>query len=240
MGTTEDQRNTDEGGDYNVALAHPPSPLFQSLNDSSHGSTSSADQHPSHDMEAVIHSEAEALSPEAQQQVENDVLGKNPSHHHHATLGHTVPGEPQRLTAIELQSLQREFQQLVQTRPEYQTLVSALEYDYVKDQQLRLKMLRAENYDVRMAALRLANFFKLLQEIFGPYLLMRPIQLLDLTQQERQLQRKGLQQLFKFRDQTGRRIMGCFDVHFPPTASFESQVRWESRACFVRHCFVLI
>ena len=232
MGSAEEQRNEHVAApvSFNDAI---PSPVFQGVNAASSGLEE--EQQPVDAMEARIRSEIEALSVTEQQQVENDVQGKNPSHHH-ASLGHTAPGEPQRLTAMELESLDREFQQLVQTHRDYRDLVPALDYDYVKDPQLRLKMLRAENYDVGAAALRLANFLKFLQEIFGPYLLMRPIQLVDLSPEERQLQRKGLQQLFKFRDQTGRRIMGCFDVHFPPTLAFESQVGFELQLIIALKC----
>jgi hypothetical protein len=78
-----------------------------------------------------------------------------------------------------------------------------------------------------LAASRLANYLTMLQDVFGSHLLKRPIQLVDLSVEERQLQRGGLYQLFKFRDHSDRRIMGCFESQYDPASTFQSQVRKE-------------
>lgn len=105
---------------------------------------------------------------------------------------------------------------------------------YANSVKFRTKLLRAEHYDVKKAARRTAAYLSLLWESFGEELLGRPIRLSDLTPSERQLQRKGHQQIFRFRDQAklkeehdstkldrytrdinpqaGRRIAGSFDL----------------------------
>jgi hypothetical protein len=113
---------------------------------------------------------------------------------------------------------------VVSNDPDMMHLLPALESDLAKDPDLRLKMLRAESYDCERAAVRLANYLNLLLETFGPNMLSRPIQLADLTPEEHHLKRQGTHQLFKFRDNSGRRIAGCFDVESPSTASAASQV----------------
>ena len=226
--SAEEPRSTDVAAavSFNDAI---PSPVYQGVDPAATATGSDAGQSLVDAMEIQLQTELKALSEADQQQVENDVRGRNPARLHSASSDHARSHDTQHLAAMELESLGRKFVNLLQTRPEFSDVVPAMDYDYVNDPQLRLKMLRAENYDTGAAALRLANFFKFVNEIFGPYLLMRPIQLVDLTPEERQLQRKGLQQLFKFRDHTGRRIMGCFDVHFPPNnVSFESQVCFPS------------
>ena len=72
---------------------------------------------------------------------------------------------------------------------------------YANSVNFRTKLLRAEHYNVDRAAKRTAGYLTLLWESFGKELLGRPILLSDLSPSERQLQRKGYQQIFRFRDQ---------------------------------------
>jgi len=118
------------------------------------------------------------------------------------------------------------------------TLSSSGSDFYANSVGFRTKLLRAACGDIPKAAKRTADYLSLLWESFGEPLLSRPIVLLDLSPSERQLQRKGYQQLFRFRDQSryrrqaseeqqqdqqenpqfdqsagaGRRIAGSFDL----------------------------
>ena len=110
---------------------------------------------------------------------------------------------------------------------------------YANSFDFRRKFLRAERNNIKKAARRTADYLALLWESFGEKVLSRPILLSDLSPTERQLQRKGHQQLFRFRDQSlhrshasepkqapdkqqerlqdldsgaGRRIAGSFDL----------------------------
>eukprot|EP00531_Pseudo-nitzschia_arenysensis_P006253 CAMPEP_0116133384 /NCGR_PEP_ID=MMETSP0329-20121206/10075_1 /TAXON_ID=697910 /ORGANISM="Pseudo-nitzschia arenysensis, Strain B593" /LENGTH=884 /DNA_ID=CAMNT_0003628007 /DNA_START=557 /DNA_END=3211 /DNA_ORIENTATION=- len=130
-----------------------------------------------------------------------------------------------------------------QKNPFYQSILKTISSSgsdfYANTPTLRSKLLRAEHNNIKKAAKRTADFFSLLCELFGEKLLSRPIKLSDLSATERQLQRKGYQQLFRFRDQSecrkssnqerdknleqkqelqgldsgaGRRIAGSFDL----------------------------
>eukprot|EP00533_Pseudo-nitzschia_delicatissima_P003368 CAMPEP_0116092902 /NCGR_PEP_ID=MMETSP0327-20121206/8293_1 /TAXON_ID=44447 /ORGANISM="Pseudo-nitzschia delicatissima, Strain B596" /LENGTH=888 /DNA_ID=CAMNT_0003584365 /DNA_START=505 /DNA_END=3171 /DNA_ORIENTATION=+ len=99
-----------------------------------------------------------------------------------------------------------------ENNPFYQTVFKTLTNSgsdlYANSAALRSKLLRAEHRDVKKAAKRTADFFSLLCELFGEKLLSRPMRLSDLSPTERQLQRKGFQQLFRFRDQSEYRKAG--------------------------------
>ena len=97
---------------------------------------------------------------------------------------------------------------------------------YTNSIAFRIKMLRAEHYVVKKAAKRSVMYLCLLYETFGNNddVLKRPIRLADLSPKERGLQRKGYQQLFRFRDQsststataTTKRMQQQFQLTGPP------------------------
>lgn len=194
---------------FDDALADPPSPLLP------RNANKPEKEDQVSEIEAQISQELQALPPNERQMIEKEVKGQSL---------HEIMTQQSPLNIIEMELFDQELRKLLHIHPVYQELIPSLENDYVKDLELRSKMLMAENYDCERAAFRLAQYLKLLHEMFGPYLLARPIQLVDLTAEERQLQRRGLQQLFKFRDHVGRRIVGCFDSHYPPTTNMQSQV----------------
>ena len=82
------------------------------------------------------------------------------------------------------------------------TLTSSGSDFYANSFDFRKRFLRAERNDIKKAARRTADYLALLWESFGEKLLSRPILIADLSPTERQLQRKGYQQLFRFRDQS--------------------------------------
>ncbi len=152
------------------------------------------------------------------------------------------------VTESDLDALNGELVRLLENpteqenNPFYQTILKTISSSgsdfYANTPALRSKLLRAEHNNVKKAAKRTADFFSLLCELFGEKMLSRPIKLSDLSSTERQLQRKGYQQLFRFRDQSecrkssqereknseqkpelqgldsgaGRRIAGAFDL----------------------------
>jgi hypothetical protein len=162
--------------------------------------------------------EAEILPDDIRLQITLDVEGRN----------QICQVDSAQLAEFGLESLGRELVKVVRDAPHLVHLMPALESEFTKDPQLRLKMLRAEHYNVERAAVRFANFLNLLLEVFGPSML-RSIHLTDLSEEDRQLQRRGAQQLFRFRDRSGRRIAGCFDVDPPGSATTASQVGTNDR-----------
>jgi hypothetical protein len=197
----------------------------------------------------IVHELQVVASESVRRQVELDVTGTNPPDH----------GTPHPFL---LRLFDQQFRSIISQQPKYQPLRPSLDNDFVKDTQLRCKMIRAVSSTTAAAAAgttitdghgddspspkrtmlayaaaeRFCEYLSLLKEVFGSFLLERPIQLVDLTVEERQLQRRGLQQLFKYRDTvSGRRIVGCFDTHYPPdAANVTSQVR--RRAAFLSFC----
>lgn len=165
--------------------------------------------------------EVEALPEAARRQIGLDLEGPGQQ-----VGSETTPSRSLEETEADVDSLGRELHRVVQSRPEFMHLLGpALDGDVATDRHLRRRMLRAEHHDVRNAAVRLAGYLSLLQEAFGPDMMARPIRLADLTPAERQLQRRGTHQLFKFRDEAGRRIAACLDVASRRAATAPSQVR---------------
>jgi hypothetical protein len=89
---------------------------------------------------------------------------------------------------------------------------------YINTSDFRLRFLRCELFDCKKAALRMVNFLDLLLEIFGDFVLRRPIQITDFNRDEMQIFRLGLLQLLPYRDRSGRRIfasVGGFGLRTP-------------------------
>lgn len=78
--------------------------------------------------------------------------------------------------------------------------------NYVNKADFRLRFLRAENFDVRKAAIRLMKFMNLVLEVFGAFALCRPIKLTDFKRSEMKVIQAGWVQVFPFRDRSGRRL----------------------------------
>jgi hypothetical protein len=116
------------------------------------------------------------------------------------------------VSVTEIESLNRELFRLLedpqeqQKNPVYKDIAKILSSSgsdfYANSIGFRTKLLRAELSDARKAARRTAGYLALLWESFGEKSLSRPIGLSDLSPTERQLQRRGYHQLFRFRDQS--------------------------------------
>ena len=169
-------------------------------------------------LESQIQRDFEGLSEGERQRVRFDMRGQQVFEE-----GASAPQAIEEISKIvdssisdtELEALDRELHLILdnpdeqQSNPSYQTIgkkLSASGSDfYANSHNFRSKLLRAEHRDIPKAAKRTANYLSLLCELFGEELLSRPIQLSDLNASERQLQRKGFQQLFRFRDQSEHR-----------------------------------
>ena len=76
----------------------------------------------------------------------------------------------------------------------------------LKDTKFKLMFLRADYYDPRKAALRLAEFFDNKRQLFGDHRLVKPIRLEDLTEEEIRLFRTGFYMMLPHPDNSGRPI----------------------------------
>jgi len=78
---------------------------------------------------------------------------------------------------------------------------------FVNGVDFRLRFLRADLFDAKRAATRLVNFLDFARELFGDFVLRRPVKITDLSKEEMDLLRCGNAQLCPFPDRTGRRVI---------------------------------
>ena len=92
-------------------------------------------------------------------------------------------------------------------------------YSYVLSDGFRVKFLRAELFDVKMAAIRYIKCIDFLMAYFGQVALQRPLYIKDLDRDDQKLLREGHVQFMPSRDRFGRRIIvflgsfGCGYTH---------------------------
>ena len=102
-----------------------------------------------------------------------------------------------------------------------------LDSQYVlRNKHLRVRFLRAEEFDATKAAQRFVDYLDFTHELYGTMALMRPICFNDLTKDEQNVLREGGLQLLPCRDRTGRRILtriGC--MRGPKEKQFTPSVR---------------
>ena len=77
---------------------------------------------------------------------------------------------------------------------------------YINTPEFRLRFLRCDLFDPQKAANRMVNFLDIMLDLFGDYILKRPILLSDFSWDELQVFRRGHLQLLPYRDRSGRRI----------------------------------
>ncbi len=78
---------------------------------------------------------------------------------------------------------------------------------YTNDVDFRLRFLRIELFDAKKAAWKIVIFLDVAVDLFGEYVLQRPMRLSDFSEEEMQVIRIGNLQLLPFRDRSGRRII---------------------------------
>ena len=165
-------------------------------------------------MENEISDEVVQLDWLEQIKVDQDVGGRNL----------LAAAEPSHLTAIGLRALDKKIEKELKSM-ENDAMAARLRGAWASDRSLRLKMLRAENFDSDLAYHRLVNYLKLIQEVLGDGHEPRQLELArDFDDSERSLLEGGALQLLLFRDHTGRRVAGCFDVDTPPGKTPPSEV----------------
>lgn len=165
-------------------------------------------------IESEIAHELARLSRTEQIRTTQDVEGKNM----------LAAAEPRKLVELGLNALDKRLQDQLRST-EDTTLAASLQSPMAKERPLRLKMLRAENFDSELAAKRMINYLALLREVLAESATtdddgsLRPIKLArDFASADRERQSLGALQLLLFRDQAGRRVAGCFDVDESPSS----------------------
>ena len=118
-------------------------------------------------------------------------------------LGHP-PNESDEMIASRIAELDKELSIL----PHGSSYEKAMQYcsQYATSMEFKLRFLRAEVFDAKLAAIRLENYLSFLERHFGVEALQRPIYLSDLDKQEQDILKTGNFQLLPCRDRSGRRI----------------------------------
>jgi len=91
-------------------------------------------------------------------------------------------------------------------------LALSIDPEYAQDKSLRLMFLRAEDFNVKLAAYKFIRFFEVKLALFGRKTLCKPIDLEDLSEDDMVCLRNGALQLFPCRDRAGRSVL----IHMQP------------------------
>jgi hypothetical protein len=105
-----------------------------------------------------------------------------------------------------LEDMEMELSKLTRGKEAYMQ-AKAQNKEYVICHKLRLKFLRAEIFDARLAAGRMVRFFEEKKKLFGSDKLTKEIKLRDLEKEDQKLLDTGIGQIVPQRDRAGRRIL---------------------------------
>eukprot|EP00536_Pseudo-nitzschia_multiseries_P011684 jgi/Psemu1/289840/fgenesh1_pg.411_\ len=111
------------------------------------------------------------------------------------------------------------------TKEAHKVGVSNLQSAYIQSDNFRIRFLRKALFDVREAAMHYFRYLDLIYNFFGEKALLRPLYLTDLTPREIEYFKRGQQQLFPSRDQSGRRIFaftGCNNTRYTLTEKYRT------------------
>ena len=147
----------------------------------------------------------------------------------HGVQSRAVPETPEFLH-IALQQLTVYVDTVLQPSEKraYTYAVQTLQSTYVHTDELKVRFLRAELFDVSKAARRYCHGLQYLYDHFGDIALLRQLHLADLNAEETQFLHKGFKQLLPSRDRFGRRMM----AHF---GSYSSTYSYVTRAKVVTY-----
>ena len=112
-----------------------------------------------------------------------------------------------------LSQLQEELAK-IDPKPAYDLAIDQ-NREYVESRGLRLKFLRADNFDAKKGATRLVCFMENMLELFGQEVLGRPLAYSDLDNEGHKALRSGELQLLPSRDRSGRIVCCSFIDMFP-------------------------
>ena len=131
-----------------------------------------------------------------------------------------------------LRLMEKEIQAMASTggdeknNKEGYTLAESMDPNFVHDPNLRIKFLRGERFDTKLAAKKLMKHFQVKQKLFGKSKLVKNITQSDLNQEDLDMLYSGRLQILPMKDPAGRTIVQMFPS--PGTfCSFQTMVRTE-------------
>ena len=101
--------------------------------------------------------------------------------------------------------------------------------NFVHDPNLRIKFLRGERFDTKLAANKLMKHFQVKQKLFGKSKLVKNITQSDLNQEDLDMLYSGITQMLPTKDNAGRVIITCFPSSVAKTMAYMSSVRERER-----------
>ena len=114
-----------------------------------------------------------------------------------------APEETPELLATSMERLMEELDKLKeQGKAQAYKDACEIENSYIHTAKFRLRFLRAELFDPKKAAARMATFLDFYVEFFGAFVLERPLQMSDLNRQDLEVLRCGDTQPLPFRDRS--------------------------------------
>jgi hypothetical protein len=150
---------------------------------------------PHDDADALLAQAMAAMSVDEREQSIFDVHG----------VSDVIHEEPSFVRA-KLEDMEMELSKITRGKEGYMQ-AEAQNKEYVICHKFRLKFLRAEIFNARLAAVRLVRFFEEKKKLFGPDKLTKEIKLRDLDKEDRKFLDRGVFQIVPQRDRAGRRII---------------------------------
>jgi hypothetical protein len=150
---------------------------------------------PHKDADALLAKATAAMSVQEREQSIHDVHGVS-------DVIHEEPGFVQ----AKLEDMEMELSKITRGKEAY-VQAEAQNKECVICHKFRLRFLRAEFFNSRLAAGRMVRFFDEKKKLFGPDKLTKEIKLRDLDKEDRKFLDSGIFQIVPLRDPAGRRII---------------------------------
>ncbi|KAG7360939.1 hypothetical protein IV203_036038 [Nitzschia inconspicua] len=169
------------------------------------------------DVEKIAASEMNKLSTESREQILYDLHG----------ISEKMPEETPEFLRRKLQDLENSLQNIEDSDKEAYNLALSIDPVFVKNQEFRLKFLRADLFDASGAATRFSKHFQAKLELFGRALLCKDITQDDLQDEEGTLEciYSGWLQDLPIRDISGRLVSFMFQKAKDPKWTTEAKCR---------------
>jgi hypothetical protein len=152
---------------------------------------------PQQDAEALLAKEMAAMSVQEREKSLNDIHGVS-----------DVMDEEASFVRAKIEEMEMELSKLTSNKgKEAYMQAEAQNKEYVTCHKFRLKFLRAEMFNAKLAVGLMVRFFDEKKKLFGADKLTKEIKLWDLDKDDRKLLESGIGQILPQRDRAGRRII---------------------------------
>jgi hypothetical protein len=186
--------------------------MASSSNNNNNKNNNQHGDHSKDEMDAMIANELIALSIKDRELCYHDVHG----------VSDAIDETPE-FVQDKLKELEEELAKISRNKSAY-LLAETLDKDYVRCRSFRLKFLRAESFDAKLAANHLVIFFEEKLKLFGPELLAKDIKISDLDQDDIKWLESGIAQL-PARDRAGRCVFSFIVPNAPKDVHGEKATR---------------